>query len=334
MRRPAETILLALAIGLGPIVVPCVLTSPCAAQTTGGFVLRSPQTTLYRLIPATGSVPLIYDPAKVEDREQLRLRAEAREYAHQMASLAHRSFKNARAKEARSKGLVELTEFTDAAALRPMWDVLGGEEADVILGVLDHFATRGEAGQAALVYAAIHTDDKAVRHEAVRRMTSPISDEALCEIDTGLRDSRHAIANAAGFVAGALNAVQAIPLLIFAQATEDRVAQTGDLAWIVIGTQTTYVANLIPVVGGNAGAFQPVLGVVNEGTLLRVMDAVAITYRIDIHNSLVAMTSSEWGKPTDSFGYNMKEWWTWFNQTLVPQKEEEARLARLLEAKE
>jgi len=316
------------------VALPLALGQPCAAQTTGGSVLRRPETTLlYRLIPATGSVPLIYDSAKVEDREQLRLRADAREYSHQMVSLAHRSFKNARATEARSKGLVELTEFTDVAALRPMWDVLGGEAPDVVLGVLDHFATRGEAGQAALVYAAIHTDDKAVRHEAIRRMTSPLFDEALCEIDTGLRDSRHAIANGAGFVAGALNAVQAIPLLIFAQATSDRVAQTGDLAWIVVGTQTTYVANLIPVVGGSAGAFQPVLGVVNEGTLLRVMDAVAITYRIDIHNSLVAMTSSEWGKPTDVYGYNMKEWWTWFNQTLVPLKEEEARLARLLEPK-
>ena len=75
-------------------------------------------------------------------------------------------------------------------------------------------------------------------------------------------------------LAGALRAVQAIPLLIFAQATADRLDSTGDVAWIAIATQQAFVAAVEPVVGSGAGAFRPIPGVVQEGVVLRVVDAV------------------------------------------------------------
>ncbi|MFO0873666.1 MAG: hypothetical protein U0575_06800 [Phycisphaerales bacterium] len=280
-------------------------------------------------IPSTGAVPPMYDPSSTSDARAMALRADARGYRRQIASIAHRCFGSKRSDRARAEGIAELREFTDPAAFRVMVDVLAREGADVQLALYEHLASQGADGQSALAYAAIRQGDSRLRDDAISRLVRPPSDDVLREIDFGLRSDTHAVANAAGFVAGQLNALGAIPLLIFTQATEDRVGQAGDLAWIAIGTQISYVANVVPVVGGSAGAFQPVLGVVNQGTLLRVMDAVAVTYRIDVHNSLVAMTSADWGQSTAGLGYNMKEWWTWFNETYVPFKREQSLAAEL-----
>lgn len=280
-------------------------------------------------IPARGAVPPMYDEAATSDVKTLALRAEARGYAKQLKAIAHRCFGSQRSAKVRANGLAELREFTDPAALRVMVEVLRGEGPDVQAVILEQLARLGDDGQPALARYAILQEDVRFRDEAIARIARPPIDDVLREVDEGLRASQHSVVNAAGFLAGQLNALGAIPLLIFAQAAEDRVNQTGDLAWIAIGTQISYVANVIPVVGGNAGAFQPVLGVVNQGTLLRVMDAVAITYRIDVHNALVAMTSADSGQSTASLGYNMKAWWTWFNETYVPLKREQAKAAEM-----
>jgi hypothetical protein len=137
------------------------------------------------------------------------------------------------------------------------------------------------------------------------------------------------VANNAGIVASAVNALETIPLLIFAQATRDEVQQTGDLAWIAINTQQAYVANVQPVVGDGAAAFQPILGRISEGIVLRVMDAVVVVYRTDIHHALTTMTSRDWGQPTEPFGYDMNAWWQWYNSVYVPFKNEQARQAAL-----
>ncbi len=176
---------------------------------------------------------------------------------------------------------------------------------------------------------AIYDHDPAIRNEALTRMVSPPQRPVLNVLDQALRQHRHVIANNAGMVAGALNALQTIPLLIFAQATADPIESQGDLAWIAIETQHAYVQRIEPIVGDGAGAFQPILGIVTDGVVLRVVDAVAINYRTEIHRSLVAMTTNDWGQPTEHLGYDMARWREWYNTEYLPFKREQARLAGL-----
>jgi hypothetical protein len=274
----------------------------------------------------------MYDPAKCEDPKVMRMRADAREYLAQLRGIRRAHFDGKVRPAVREEGLRQLREFVDPAAFAPMLAAFRGSAPETLLEVYSFLASRGPEGEAALAWEAIQSKDKSVRNELVARLTSPPAEPVLREIDRGLRDDRHLVANAAGYIAGALGAVQAIPLLIFSQAAADHAEQQGDLAWIVVGTQNSYVANVIPVVGDNAGAFQPVLGMFVEGTLLRVMDAVVVTYRIDAHNALVSMTSRLSGSSTEHLGYDMPKWYAWYNDTLVPTLEEQAKLAALIEA--
>jgi hypothetical protein len=61
------------------------------------------------------------------------------------------------------------------------------------------------------------------------------------------------------------------------------------------------------------------------------VDAVAIFYRTEIHRVLVAMTTEDWGQPTDYLAYDMKAWWEWYNAEYVPFKNEQLAEARLAE---
>ena len=119
-----------------------------------------------------------------------------------------------------------------------------------------------------------------------------------------------------------------------AQSTADPVETEGDLAWIAVATQRVYVAGVEPVVGNAAGAFRPIPGIVQEGVILRVVDAVAIFYRTEIHRSLVAMTTDDWGRPTDYLAYDMKAWWQWYNDEYVPFKNEQIAEARMADRRD
>jgi len=299
-------------------------------STSGGFSIGQP-TTLLRRIPSTGAVPIMFDPAQSEDPKVLDMRAEARNYLGQLRGIRRKHFDGKPRPAVRDEGVRQLREFVDPAAFKPMLVAFRGSAPETLLEVYAFLASRGPEGEAALAWEAMVAKDKSIRDELIARLTSPPSEPVLREIDRGLRDNRHAVANAAGYIAGALGAIQAIPLLIFSQAAADYAEQQGDLAWIVVGTQNSYVANVIPVVGDNAGAFQPVLGMFVEGTLLRVMDAVVVTYRIDAHNALVSMANRLSGTSTEHLGYDMPKWYAWYNQTLVPMLEEKAKLAALIE---
>jgi hypothetical protein len=236
-------------------------------------------------------------------------------------------------------GLEQIREFTDPAAFGPMLEVFGDSPEGVRLAIYDFLREQGDEGEAALAWDVIHMDksEAAMRHEATLRLSEdlagkPTPQPVLQVLDTALRSNRHDVANNAGALAGAINALETIPLLIFAQATADpKPDDTGDLAWIAIETQQAYVANVQPVVGDDAGAFQPVLGIVSEGTILRVMDAVVVVYRTEIHGALVNMTTHDWGQSTENLAYDMRGWWNWYNKEYVPFKNEQLAAARLAE---
>lgn len=264
---------------------------------------------------------------------ELEIVARAREYATQIRLIQRRHFGPVRLGKLRAEGLEELREFTDPAAFRPMWEILRQEKDDVRLGVLDHFASQDEEGQAALAWVAIHEtgeDDEslALKYEATKRLQGPASDPVLAELDWSLRSANHMIANNAASVAGVLDAVETIPLLIFGQAagsggsgSSGESGQTGDLAWIAIEHQTVYVRELIPIVNNGAVAFQPIPGIVTEGAVLRAVDAVVVIYRTIVHRVLVNMSTNDWGESTSHLGYDPGAWLAWYKNEYLPYKE-------------
>lgn len=224
----------------------------------------------------------------------------------------------------REAGFAEIRRFTDPSSFRPMIDVLSREDDDVQRVLLDHFAESGDAGQAALAYIAIAEKDRDFRHAATQRIRRPARDSVLRLIDEALREKKHEIINNAGWLAGNLNVTAAIPAMIFSQVVDESVGEGGDMAWIAMGTTKSYVANVIPIVGDNSGAYSPVIDQVFEGVVFQVQNAVAYSYRGDLHNALVAMTSADWGQSTEWIGYDMRGWWTWFNEQYVPFKRRQA----------
>jgi len=218
----------------------------------------------------------------------------------------------------RAEGLRLLREMTAPTSLLPMHAVLREEKEDVREFVLAHFASLGSPGQAALACIAIRDADPTLRREAMRRLVIPADPGALAMLDEALRDTTHAVVNHAGVVASHLQALGAIPHLILAQATADTVSPGGGAAWIAIGTQISYIANLIPIVGNNVATFQPVPGTVMEGVVLQIDGCVAYSYRVEVHRTLVAMTTADYGQSTEALGYDPRAWRLWFNDVYVP----------------
>jgi hypothetical protein len=77
------------------------------------------------------------------------------------------------------------------------------------------------------------------------------------------------------------------------------------------------------VVGDNAGAFQPVIGQLIEGVVMRVQDCEVTIYHGSVHDSLVAISSFDSGTNTASLGWDMRAWYRWFNEQYVPMKQRE-----------
>lgn len=299
-------------------------------QATEGYQQQDPRYGLLDPLPESGGLPAIIELRDGPTAAELAFRADVREYAKQIRAIRAKYFRHIRVADIRNQGIELLREFTDPAAFRPMIEQLDREADDVRLAVLDHFSGQGDFGQAALAWVSIYDDNLAIRNEAVNRMVTPPSPRVLQVLDGALRSPVHQYANAGGALAGSLNALETIPLLIMAQAAPQRPAgDQGDLAWIAIQTQRAYTAGLIPIAGDSSGAFQPIIGTISEGTVLRVVDAVVIVYRTNIHQSLVAMTSADWGQSTADYGYNIDRWWNWYNTEYVPHKNEQAMLQRL-----
>jgi hypothetical protein len=303
---------LLLAAGAGP--------EPVAPGQGGGILAP---------IPDRGAVPPIVAPAPRPPEAERAYRARVRQCAKHIRRIRHEYLGKIKVPGLREEGIAELRKLQDPAAFGPLVEELRREQDDVRLAVLDHLAGRGDQGQAALARVAIYDQNPEIRRKAVQRLVAPASKPVLRVLDEGLRSPVHDIANNAGIVAGATFALESIPLLIFAQATEDPVENEGDLAWIAVGTQRAFVAGIEPVVGEGAGAFRPIPGILQEGVILRVVDAVAIFYRTEIHYVLVRMTTADWGQPTDHLAYDMKAWWHWYNDEYVPFKNRQLAEARM-----
>ena len=214
-----------------------------------------------------------------------------------------------------------------------MFELLHSEEDDVRLVMLEHFLANGEAGQAALAWAAVYSGDVALRHEATRRIKRPACRSVLAVIDGSLR-SRHddVISNAAS-LANALDVFEAIPLLIYAQSAPGGGAGDstgageggGGNAWIATGQQMAYIADLVPVVGNGVAAYRPIIGTITEGSVFQVDDVVVTIYRRTVHVALVSLSTRDWGQSTESLGYDREKWWAWNDRIYQPYRAERER---------
>ena len=295
---------------------------------------RSPPVGLLTPIAANGGLPAIHSKMYDITAEQIAARAKVRGYAKQIAKIRHEHFGNVKVPAIRQQGIEQLKQFVDPAAFRALIEELAREADDVRLAMLDHFAMQGEEGQAALGWVAIYDKDRAIQNEALKRMVAPANEPVKFLLNKALRTEDHSVMCAAATVAGALNVTSTIPLLIFGQAAVGGGEggdgeQQSDLAWIAIQTQQAYVQSLVPVVGDSSAAFQPIIGIVSSGVVMRVVDAVVIEYRTPVHDALVAMTSHDWGQSTAHLSYNVQAWWDWYNNEYVPFKNEQAQQAAL-----
>ncbi len=219
----------------------------------------------------------------------------------------------------RQRGLEELEQFTDPAAVEPLIEIARKDHEDVREWLFDHFAQRldPEVGQATLAWLAINDEDAEMRAGALKHLKGPAGRTTSLVVEQALQSPNMQIVSAGAGAAGALHLVQAIPHLIVAQQPPVTTEGQGDMAYILVGTQRYLVTDLQPVVGDNSVGFDPTLSAVTEGTVVRIQDAIVEFYNLDAHNALLNIVKDEFGRPVD-FGYNVPRWQQWYNEEYLP----------------
>ncbi len=292
--------------------IPAITVQDAGRASSAGNGIHEPAR-----IPEEGQLPYMCDPAICDGILAGERAARLGPYRGILQDIARTNFGRHRNAEVRLKGIRRLETLSDTGYLFAMPDVYRNEQDDVRRAVIDHLGNSGEVGQAALAWTAVFSKNADMRVEATAAIRTPASPAVLGVIQIGLRGSEHATIDQAGRLAGVIDAWAAIPHLIATQYAADPVREKRDLAWIAIGTQRSYVQNLIPVTGDGAGAFQPVIGQVTEGFVMRVTDAIAIIYRTEVHHALVGITSRATGTDTSGNGWSFTAWRDWYNDEFL-----------------
>jgi hypothetical protein len=293
--------------------------------------------------PGVVKVPNPDDPAVKQYAATQKQRVQAEK---EMRKLRVEFFDNIRNTEIRQIGISKLRQYADKPFLYPsLLREFARSGDDVRRGILDMLeAQQTEEGDTTLAWTAVFDKDPTWRKLAADRLQRRIAAGAEAGgrikqvISLGLKPgaTNEEMKIAAG-LAQQLNVFEAIPLLINAQVTGSSTGLGGgggdtSIAYILVGTQQAYVADLEPVVGDSAVAFDPTIAVVTEGTYLRIIDAHVITYRMEVHNALIDLSTRAMGKPTDDLGFDQPRWRAWFEQEFKPyweaKKAEEASEAK------
>lgn len=260
----------------------------------------------------------------------------ARASAERKALLAERNIRREAVRELVSRGLSidprngmtterkaaleALASLRHPAELEDATEVLSGEgfrkdllasDGDVRTALFGALATDPWYGQARLVRFGVAARE-VVAASARDALPAVLSQRALNALRVSLAGQREETINRAAMIAGAHPAGSLIPSLIQAQFEESAPAPQGDEAWIAIGKSTAYVAGLVPVVGNGSGAFQPIPGVVYEGSVLRIMESAVTIYRTEVHQALVATVEQTTGQPAPPLGFDKDRWMAWY----------------------
>lgn len=284
---------------------------------------------------ASGNIAAVQDPpAPPADTRTLQ------EMQRDLRKLRATYFGTMRNREIRQAGIARLRVYTDPVIFPDLLEIFAHEQEDVRTAILDHlYDLKTEQADATLAWAAIHDKQEWFRNAAAERLARRTAEEgavpmrAQWVIAAGLRKTGKEL-DASAELASTLKLYEAIPMLINAQLGSSRVggaggATGGALGEILIATQQAYVADLEPVVGDSAVAFDPQLGVITSGTYLRVTDAAVVTYRTEVHKALTRLADAGWdGRSTKSFGYDIPKWRHWYvNEFLPYRRQVEAQAA-------
>ncbi|MBU6413446.1 MAG: hypothetical protein KGS45_08220 [Planctomycetes bacterium] len=354
LSRAVSARTLALALGACMIVSPlcaraddpATADKPAEKKTEQPASSAKPSKPMVEIKDTSASDPLsrmAIDPDSAEGKAIAKFNRERRELEKKLLQIRYKYFR-AQVAKVRREGIEKLADFNQPDQYATLINTFEGQGDDVEDALLDMFAANAsDRGDAAIAWCAIFGKRDGLREMATQKLGKRLSVQAkvparvMQVLIGGLRSGNDAEVINAANLAGALSIFDAIPFLIPAQvgqsaATPDR---QGDLAWIAIGKQYAYVADLNPIVSDNAVAFDPVPGVVTEGALLRIQDAVVTTvYRGDVQIVLKRLGGDYTGQPVPELGFNMKKWWDWYREEVVPQRAAREKLEREAAAKE
>lgn len=280
---------------------------------------------------------LIPDSASPAAKAVVKARLTREQQEKELKKIRAKYFRNIRNTETRQVGILKLREFADPAIFPSLISLFQDEDADTQTAVLDHLRDlKTDEADASLAWAAVFGKSAGFRDFASTRIrervsgTKSVSERIKWVVSLGLRDRANDQVAAAARLAQGLRLYEAIPMLINAQIAQGAGPTRADdggepaLAYIIVGQQQAYVADLTPVVGNNAVAFDPRLGVVTNGVVLRVIDAVVITYRTEVNAALIGLSSEGWGRSTASLGWDQVAWRTWYANQFVPHRRQVA----------
>ncbi len=245
-------------------------------------------------------------------------------------------FRSGKNVELRQAGIMKLRQFNDPAAFPSLLEVFRNEGSDVRTAILDQLGSYGtDEADATLAWTGIFDHDKEIREAAQKRLAQRsqeagfVSPRVKSVVAEGLRRENETQIASAAEMADILDLYEAIPMMISAQlggggsgggSADDN--DTGALAYIMVAKQQAFVSDLQPVVGDSAVAFDPTLSVVTEGVYLRVIDAYVVTYRADVHNALVRLSSRGMGHDTGPLGWDQHAWHDWYAGEFLPHRAE------------
>ncbi|MEN1704763.1 MAG: hypothetical protein AAGJ54_04530 [Planctomycetota bacterium] len=239
-------------------------------------------------------------------------------------------FKRTKSEVSHRRGWEELEQFAADDRVYPLLIELFRRQPTAVRNDLTRFFIDHAGVQAETVLAWIavfETDDESHRDHAAAALTGLVADGtptmgAQRVLAVGLKSGEDGPIHRAAGLVQQFGLLRAVPLLAQAQAqprsSGGRDVRTGALAQIVVGTQQAFVADLTPVVAANAVGFQPTIGVISSGTVLRVIDATVFEFRTDVHQVLVDMTTAASGEPTGYLGYDAEAWHEWYARVLEP----------------
>lgn len=241
----------------------------------------------------------------------------------------------------RQEGIVKLREYADPALFPLLVDIFGKEKPDVRSALIAQFYDSATPeGDGSLAWMAMFGADDATRREAERYVqkrietTGSVPDQVKLTIASALKsDKRQPMLAGLDLIKG-LDLVEFVPWLIAGQVRQQGVQTgtgggSGDLAYIVVGTQTAFVSDLRPVVSQSAVAFDPQVSTITSGTILRIHDAVVYEYHTEINQALIDLTSRHMGASTRRLGWNVPAWKEFYAKEFLPRlaQEEAAKAA-------
>lgn len=316
--------------GTAPALVRWLIACAVAGFVVGGI---TPSVKAQDDVPAWAKT-IVKDLGSPEMRAYAAQRKKRLAFEKELKKLRSDFFRTARPPEVRRQAIEKLKQYTDPALFPSLVEVFFTEASDVRHALMDHFAAqKSDEGDTTLAWIGVYDKDKSVREAAARRLKErmvgkdAVPNRVQWVLYEGLvHGGEDAIAASAGLI-NTLDIVEALPMLINAQAGTQGGGgntageRTGALAYIFVGTQTTYVSDLTPVVSESAVAFDPQVDIVNDGVLLTVLDAQVYVLRGSVRRAAAEMAERHAGLSTNHLGWNVPAWREWYAKQFVPAME-------------